>query len=94
MANNKPFNLAEAIAGKPVVTRDGKKTIFVQHNANSDGIYTLFFRVIGSGQQVPCSFTEEGKYSVSVRESRYDLLMAPDLSTEEEELNNLEARLS
>lgn len=55
----KPFNLEEALAGKPVVTRDGQQvkkiTRFDVNQTNPYSVYGLVGDIIGN-------WTESGKY--------------------------------
>lgn len=66
----KPFNLNEALAGHPVVTRDGRKVTQL-HLFDVSNPYCLW-AVVGGGI---LSFTREGAYTTFTRESVYDLFM-------------------
>jgi len=66
----KQFNLEKALAGEPVVTRDGRKvtqlTLFEANNR-----YSLIGVVNGELQ----TFTDEGKYDVDRNSTDTDLFM-------------------
>jgi len=68
----KPFNLEEATAGKPVITRDGRKVTEIAyfHTKNSSE-FTLVCIVDGMSQW----YTKEGSGAINVQ-SRNDLFMA------------------
>lgn len=67
----KPFNLEEALAGKPVVTRDGHNVSQITHFKNVDT--PLSVRAVI--QNNVTSFTEEGNYYQSRDPNSYDLFM-------------------
>lgn len=70
----KPFNLQEALAGKPVVTRDGRKVTKLTHfpESKSQG-----WKVVGlAGYQV-LPVNENGSYHGTI-ESDKDFLMASE----------------
>jgi hypothetical protein len=71
----KPFNLAEAKAGKPVITRDGKKVVEIQiFNSEVDK------PIIGLVGSKFYAFTKNGK-SADDNESAIDLFMGPEKKT-------------
>lgn len=69
----KPFNLADALAGKPVMTQDGRKVVRIfyaeEANANSKVIC-----ILECGTLYP--YYEDGTYT-EYASSLYDLVMAP-----------------
>lgn len=78
----KPFNLEEALAGKPVVTTEGKKVTVLHYFEDIRSTYPLLG--IMDGQII--NFTKEGKYTIS-SDSVHDLVMQ-----EEEKLVELTIR--
>lgn len=56
----KPFNLEEALAGKPVVTRDGRKLLEIVALKNKNVIFSVFGLIEGNGNS--STFTREGRY--------------------------------
>lgn len=66
----KPFNLQEALAGKPVVTRDGRKVLQIAHFPKAND--PIRAQIEGSGHVT--SFTEKGTF-YSVNQSDSDLFM-------------------
>lgn len=72
----KPFNLQEALAGKPVVTRDGRKVLSIaQLPTLTTTRYTLFAHI--DGDDYGKGFTADGLYIAGVTSSD-DLFMAPN----------------
>ena len=70
----RPFNLQEALAGKPVVTRDGAKvTSFVIFPVKK---YSLYGMIEGRG--APDNFTELGQFWGNGTPSYNDLFMASE----------------
>ena len=69
----KPFNLQEALAGKPVVTRDGRKVKIGAYNHDADA-----YHVIGWIDGFPEDWTKDGHYFHDERESDLNLFMAPE----------------
>lgn len=69
----KPFNLEEALAGKPVVTRDGKPAKIVGHNPEAESHYAL----VGWVEKRVKSWSIEGKYVDNIQHNT-DLFMAPE----------------
>ena len=68
----KKFNLEEALAGKPVITRDGK-----------EATQLVLFKTVGKypllcvADEELLSYTKEGNHVMSGMESSYDLFMKP-----------------
>lgn len=71
----KPFNLEEALAGKPVVTRDGNKVTQL-HLFDIDSQYPLY----GVVETSVWKFTKNGK-PVGYSGNKYELFMAPEKVT-------------
>ena len=73
----KPFNLQEALAGKPVTTRGGDKITRVIHVPESADGYQL--TVVRAGRS-PLQTADNGQYfgSNSTQQSYYDLFMASE----------------
>lgn len=71
-ANLKPFNLEAALAGEPVVTRDGRE-VFQVTLFECESKYPLCAVVDGD----ICSFTETGGHYYNGQPSQYDLFMKP-----------------
>ena len=67
----KPFNLEEALAGKPVVTRDGRKVTELYLFKTAGTNYSLHVCINKSLE----SYTQEGKFYNTDRESIHDLFM-------------------
>ena len=69
----KPFSKFEAISGKPVVTRDGKKVTQLKE-FELDGP----FQIVGviEGRRDTCKWTDDGNYYSDHGESHLDLYMA------------------
>lgn len=69
----KPFNLQEALAGKPVVTRDGRKVTEIKHFKTATDSYQDVVAVVAGRIQ---EFTLSGSfYSMGGALSTYDLFM-------------------
>jgi hypothetical protein len=68
----KPFNLQAALAGKPVVTRDGRPVKIAGYNEDSENLY---WRLIGWINGTPSWWSLLGKAGTG-DESSYDLFMA------------------
>lgn len=77
----KPFNLEEAKAGKPVVTRDGHKAEIIKWDFNSPSGYSLIVVVTkedGKSQSVQ-TCTQDGRYfATNASFSNSDLFMASE----------------
>lgn len=69
-----PFDLARAMAGEPIVTRDGRKARFVAHVPEAEDHKVVAFV---EGQGVATSFCETGHIYSHNHEHGIDLLMAP-----------------
>jgi len=69
----KPFNLADALAGKPVVTRDGSHVKIAGYDPNANASQKLLVWISGRGE----AFYEKGNYLVKGNH-KYDLFMAPE----------------
>ena len=69
----KPFSKFEAISGKPVVTRDGRKV-----GQLKEFEVTGPYQVVGvvEGKTETTAWTDDGKYYTSIVESHLDLFMA------------------
>jgi len=71
----KPFNLEQALKGKPVVTRNGRKvTNIVVDEKNVT--YPLQVRIVQKDICEDLTYTIEGTFWFEGRESRHDLFMA------------------
>lgn len=68
--STKPFNLADALAGKPVVTRDGRKVTYI-HDTKQDVKFPLIVKVEGYTGLIGLSSDGGSSYG-----SSNDLLMA------------------
>lgn len=68
----KPFDLEKALAGEPVVTRDGREVTQVTKFDLIDDVYMIHAVIYGDLE----SFTLNGEYSKG-KESELDLFMAP-----------------
>ncbi len=70
----KPFNLEEAKAGKPIVTRDGRKAKFIAHVPEAGEPYRLIALV--DGNRSPSAYCDDGRpYSP---QNHHDLFMAEE----------------
>lgn len=69
-----PFDLARAMAGEPIVTRDGRKARFVAHVPEAEVHKVIAFV---EGQGISISFCETGHTYSQNHEHGLDLLMAP-----------------
>lgn len=69
-----PFNLEEAKAGKPVVTRGGKPARIVCWDRKNE--FYPILALVGEKEE-PLYFTTEGRF-YNLEESRLDLFMAPE----------------
>lgn len=69
-----PFDLARAMAGEPIVTRDGRKARFVAHVPEAK---TQKFVAFVDGQGLATSFSESGHFNHPDHEHFLDLFMAP-----------------
>jgi hypothetical protein len=69
----KPFNLKEALAGKPVVTRDGRPVKIAGYNEEA----YQYNKVAGWIKDFVMSWTETGRFDSEEIQDEYDLFMAP-----------------
>jgi hypothetical protein len=73
----KKFNLQEALAGKPVISREGKQVTQLHlFEVNPSSNYSLYGVVDGHVE----SFTEDGKWDVHLSEGSRDLFMGPEVA--------------
>ena len=74
----KPFNLEEALDGKPVVTRDGRKVTIVKeyHGTNKHPIGAIIHNPLESEDNFS-KYLSDGRLSVNF-ETKYDLFMAAE----------------
>ena len=70
----KPFNLEDALAGKPVVTRSGVPLTEIHKFNSSNDSQTLFAVVDG----FVFRYYDNGKYNLIDGESNLDLFMKPE----------------
>ena len=72
----KPFNLEQALKGKPVVTRDGRKVTDIIVDER-DGRYPIYAHVYEDGKLFETlTYTIKGEFWFEGRENRADLFMA------------------
>lgn len=72
-----PFDLARAMAGEPIVTRDGRKARFVAHVPEAEDYKVVAFV---EGERAAINYTESGVFELGADDYifiRYDLFMAP-----------------
>lgn len=69
-----PFDLARAMSGEPIVTRDGRKARFVAYVPEAT-VYKLV--VFVDGEAVPSFIKESGRRGGEGEDRIYDLFMAP-----------------
>jgi len=72
--NMKPFNLERALAGEPVITRNGKKVTELLLFKSGKLIQPLFGII--EGEEGYFCFNKDGMYNISSTEASYDLFMA------------------
>lgn len=82
----RPFNLEQALKGKPVVTRDGRKVTNIIFD-KKHGTYPLYGQIMQQDSlQEALTFTAKGTYWFGAFESKNDLFMAgrswPSINTE------------
>lgn len=70
----KPFDLQTALAGKPVVTRDGAPVTDITHFPKATSKFRL--GAVADGQL--CTYTEEGMVYQSGSPSKFDLFMGTE----------------
>ena len=79
----KPFDLEQAKAGAPVITRNGRKARIICFDVKNDTYPMLALVTNSSGVEFPKTYTREGKYYATVNagavdaKSPYDLFMGP-----------------
>lgn len=69
----KPFNLQEALEGKPVVTRDGRKVKIAGYNPDAVGIS---LKILGWIDNVHFGWTENARCLYPTSDANKDLFMA------------------
>ncbi len=79
MNNNlKPFDLKRALAGDPVITRDGAGVLQLAHLSKWEAAFPLIALLTHKRQsQHTFWYTSEGKYNIGDHESPMDLFMVP-----------------
>lgn len=75
----RPFNLEEAIQGKPLVTRDGRKILDFHYFKDVKELYPII--AVVDGESSIRSYTEIGRCFRSETESKTDLLMYEEPKT-------------
>ena len=73
----KPFNLEAALAGEPVVTRDGRDVTNLVYFPDAGGVY----KIAGVLDECVETFTEEGFFFNYEAQSAHDLFMKPKKRT-------------
>lgn len=68
----KPFNIKRALAGDPVITREGISVKIGSYNPNA----LRYHRVIGWIGSQSRSWNEDGSYDIGGMNSQFDLFMA------------------
>lgn len=71
--NLKPFDLERALAGEPVISRNGRKITEIFHFKTAQANYSV--RVVMDG--ILYDLTVNGNFDFSGKESENDLFMAP-----------------
>ena len=74
----KPFNLEEALSGKPVQTRDGHKVTLLPNFRIKNEYYTLAAVIHYDDHDVFLTFAPNGAYTVSRGDNAYDLFMTTE----------------
>lgn len=69
-----PFDLARAMAGEPIVTRDGRKVSFLGHVPGFKPTHRVIAAI--EGNDSPDTFYEDGRYYENMGDKN-DLFMAP-----------------
>lgn len=76
------FDLEKAKAGKPLVTRDGRKATFIGVTEDPSIFDTYRVVAVVAGQRVPKFFSLNGRFSPQGTDSNIDLQMAdPPMKT-------------
>ena len=69
----KPFNLERALAGEPVITRDGRPVKIAGYNPDAD----IEYKICGWVDCEVESWRVDGLLSASIKDAAIDLFMAP-----------------
>jgi len=77
----RPFNLEEAIQGKPLVTRDGRKILDFHYFKSISKSSRYPVKAILDGTSVLLEFTLDGKYVHTSEENPNDLFMYEEPKT-------------
>jgi hypothetical protein len=77
MTNLKPFNLERALAGDPVVTREGRKVRIMCFDRKTNNSHKIVALVENNSFETCETFDENGKYTQLDEESTFDLFMVP-----------------
>ncbi|WP_118181287.1 hypothetical protein [Paraburkholderia phosphatilytica] len=75
----KPFNLEEAKAGKPIITRDGRTARFLAHIPEASEALQVF--AIVDGEKAATPLYTSGLFYETGGDHDHDLFMAPEKST-------------
>jgi hypothetical protein len=76
----KPFDLEKALAGAPVVTRDGREILYIHHHPEALNDYQVVAFI--KDQSAADYFCADGKFSSEItRETNNDLFMASKVKT-------------
>lgn len=73
----KPFDLIAAKNGAPVCTRDGLKVEILKFDLKNCNYPIVALITLKDGSECIKTYTNNGKFSVSVKEDNIDLMMAP-----------------
>ena len=80
----KPFNLEKALAGAPLVTRDGKEVRLFTKGGDLT-TYNYPYSAFIPSKGIIETYTPEGRYyRRNIRDSSFDLFMAGDTFSEED----------
>lgn len=71
----KPFDLKKALAGHPLVTRDGQKVTGFGVSQSTDYPYQARVLVC-SGESIAQTFTASGQYCMALGKTQWDLFLA------------------
>ena len=79
MKKFKEFNLKAALAGAPVVTREGKELLAIVSNQDTRTRYgDLIYLIVVGERVVSRDAWSDGRYYKGAMESKIDLFMAPE----------------
>lgn len=78
MGNNRPFDLAAAMANNIVCTRDGRKVRILAFDRKNDDYPIVALVENGLGREDACAYKIDGTYYSSGNESPLDLMMPPE----------------